>query len=620
MWNRPDDLGRDIGQHRRLEEAAALGARLPPVDDLGALLDGVGDVGLDLLERLHVDQRPDHRTRLEAAVLGFPTAGQACYLKNTRAVVILPENDIQPTPGARPLRAGDPMSDGSAHEETGAFTPTAARFTGRWRNLFYAFSPPLLALRPVTPASIDLELQEPSIREYYKTRLRDERALVCRDMQRLAIEPLDKIDYSQVAVRPEREAIRIAYALLLAGHSPGFLGSWVGYWEDRLSNADPSGHTRDASCGTIGEPTQIFSLSDWKTRNYRRTFTCYFVATYLRNFPQGLDPRVNHWSLSGSKLPEDIQAALQDVCGGYRPEDQGLFVEVKALDANDAIEQSLAILEQLTQTVEIVLKKDRARTLDLRRDLRTELLFEAEGSAPIRLTYRPLHLRHRRLEVRDRDTSPKVRALMRNSDSFSAIFRAYAHALAIVKTEGNRQSLAPPRNAFRIFLHLTTELDSIFADVCAFFYPKEEYRSYLLPSIGARIMALDSLRQVCSAMYIALASDKNRGKDLRSLMIGDPRRIGNRFELHIGCDRKLSYLTRMAYFLQYHWRTGVGEFLRKAATRYYFDLLRCVMHRNSLVHENEEAINYYLVRVLLDLYRLVISFRISLCEPKKITR
>ena len=34
-------------------------------DDLGALLDGVGDVRLDLLDRLHVDQRPDHRTGLE---------------------------------------------------------------------------------------------------------------------------------------------------------------------------------------------------------------------------------------------------------------------------------------------------------------------------------------------------------------------------------------------------------------------------------------------------------------------------------------------------------------------------------------------------------------------------
>jgi hypothetical protein len=32
---------------------------------MGALLDGVGDVRLDLLDRLHVDQWPDHRTRLD---------------------------------------------------------------------------------------------------------------------------------------------------------------------------------------------------------------------------------------------------------------------------------------------------------------------------------------------------------------------------------------------------------------------------------------------------------------------------------------------------------------------------------------------------------------------------
>jgi hypothetical protein len=41
------------------------GGALDAGDDLGALLDGIGDVRLDLLDRLHVDQWPDHRTRLE---------------------------------------------------------------------------------------------------------------------------------------------------------------------------------------------------------------------------------------------------------------------------------------------------------------------------------------------------------------------------------------------------------------------------------------------------------------------------------------------------------------------------------------------------------------------------
>src|SRR6202011_487889 len=60
-----DHVGRHIGQHGRLEEAAALDGALAAGDDLGALLDRVGDVRLDLLDRLHVDQGADHRTRLE---------------------------------------------------------------------------------------------------------------------------------------------------------------------------------------------------------------------------------------------------------------------------------------------------------------------------------------------------------------------------------------------------------------------------------------------------------------------------------------------------------------------------------------------------------------------------
>jgi hypothetical protein len=60
-----DHVGRHVGQHRRLEEAAALRGALAASDNLGALLDGVGDVRLDLLDRLRVDQRADRRTRLE---------------------------------------------------------------------------------------------------------------------------------------------------------------------------------------------------------------------------------------------------------------------------------------------------------------------------------------------------------------------------------------------------------------------------------------------------------------------------------------------------------------------------------------------------------------------------
>jgi hypothetical protein len=53
-----------MGQHRRLEEGATLGGMLAAGHDLGAFFDRVGDVRLDLLDRLHVDQRPDHPTRL----------------------------------------------------------------------------------------------------------------------------------------------------------------------------------------------------------------------------------------------------------------------------------------------------------------------------------------------------------------------------------------------------------------------------------------------------------------------------------------------------------------------------------------------------------------------------
>ena len=45
-----DHVGRHVGQDRRLEEAATLRGALAAGDDLGTLLDGIGDVRLDLLD------------------------------------------------------------------------------------------------------------------------------------------------------------------------------------------------------------------------------------------------------------------------------------------------------------------------------------------------------------------------------------------------------------------------------------------------------------------------------------------------------------------------------------------------------------------------------------------
>jgi hypothetical protein len=50
-----------VGSKKAAAECAALGAG----DDLGAFFQSVGDMRLDLLDRLRVDQRADHRTRLE---------------------------------------------------------------------------------------------------------------------------------------------------------------------------------------------------------------------------------------------------------------------------------------------------------------------------------------------------------------------------------------------------------------------------------------------------------------------------------------------------------------------------------------------------------------------------
>ena len=57
---RDQRVGPDVGQHRRLEEAAAERVALAAGDDFRAALHGIGNVLLDLVDRLHVDQRALH--------------------------------------------------------------------------------------------------------------------------------------------------------------------------------------------------------------------------------------------------------------------------------------------------------------------------------------------------------------------------------------------------------------------------------------------------------------------------------------------------------------------------------------------------------------------------------
>src|SRR6266446_6363377 len=89
-----DHVRRHIGQHGRLEEAAALGGALAAGDDFGALLEGVGDVRLDLLDRLHVDQGPDHRTRLEPVSDLHRTGGLGEALGESVVDAVLHQNPV----------------------------------------------------------------------------------------------------------------------------------------------------------------------------------------------------------------------------------------------------------------------------------------------------------------------------------------------------------------------------------------------------------------------------------------------------------------------------------------------------------------------------------------------
>jgi len=447
--------------------------------------------------------------------------------------------------------------------------------------------------------------------------LEEEFDLVSRDIQRLEIDTLETIHLNQIMHSPEREALRIAQALLLAGHSPRFLARRLRYWETGLSQTNHNGLDKplQESC-TNGHPPpdMSFTLSGWKTAYPRQTFICYFMSKYLRNFPAGYDSRVSLWTLS--TLPADILSALLAEVGdqGSDQTDRGLTVQVIAVDVNDAIERSLVILAQILQQTQF-LKRHSNRVINLRDDILTTMVVKPENVAAIRFRYQPIHLRHKRLDIRmNTAASGKLRRLIRHSDSFAAMFRAYANALDIVKLESDHQSIAPPRNAFRIFLHLTTGLDSIFADVCAHLYPNEGYRPSYLAAIGARIMALDALRQTYNSIRDNLQAAKTEVTGTPIMMPNRIESLGRRVEGYLGHTYQMAGIINKSYFLEYQVTNNFRQFLRQAATRYYYDLLRCVTHRNSLIHENEEGTNYYLVRVLLDLYRLVVSFRVSLCD------
>ena len=90
------------------KKAAALGGPLIASDDLGALLDRIGDVRFDLLDRLHVDQWPDPGTRLEPVGDIHRTCGLGEALGEGVVDAVLHQNPV----GADAGLAGIPIFRG----------------------------------------------------------------------------------------------------------------------------------------------------------------------------------------------------------------------------------------------------------------------------------------------------------------------------------------------------------------------------------------------------------------------------------------------------------------------------------------------------------------------------
>ena len=110
------------------------GGTLAAGDDLGALLDGVDDVRLGLLDRLYVDEWPDHRARLEPVGHLHRTCGLRKTLRKGVVDAVLHQNAVGAHTGMHALRyleAIEPLTaisiPASSKTMNGALPPSSSK-------------------------------------------------------------------------------------------------------------------------------------------------------------------------------------------------------------------------------------------------------------------------------------------------------------------------------------------------------------------------------------------------------------------------------------------------------------------------------------------------------------
>jgi hypothetical protein len=496
---------------------------------------------------------------------------------------------------------------------------TTIRFCAKWRNLLHAHAPPLLRLRLICMSDLDADLADPTLRKSMKDVVAEERSTWLSRNESLDIYSRTHIEWRTFLNSPEFAALLIAHRLFADGHHAQFLFGLNRFWMWALSKLENLSSCQEDELEdilTIFDDVG-FSFNKWRLRNRMREFWCYLPLSKSSDLGVSDNPHLK--KVEATSLPTDVQlivrgstiptadpeGAPQSAATAARREYVAEY-RTTALDAPSAVEDFILALLDVAKLNRVLSgpKYRKKRAVEgLASDARIVIRSDAGEPSAFAIVNRL------QTEVIALDSEKKRQIgsqLQQECPSFSSLIDVYAAATM----DSQRGDVT------KLFKTISLGLDNVLLPVASVRRPHSNIDLIHIPGIAAKMLALDALRNIFGSLCRAVAN-----RNLKSYVLSNDlsfaamkqlrvNRLGEELEAILERNIYTGQAFDMAWFIARR-TSKLPLFLQALATRYYFDLKRCMQCRNEIVHRGRDKTNEYLGNIMLQLVRLVIEFRVA---------
>jgi hypothetical protein len=474
------------------------------------------------------------------------------------------------------------------------------RFRGRWQSLFQYDAPLALRLRCRTISDLMFLVGNKKIDQKYRALIEDYELPIFSSFsnQCRLLESKFHLDFDD----PELAAQKLGFLLFQNGNSVAYLNA----------KCPVSINELPPDVGLLGQydidgflQGDTFDVVRWTDLHKKRKFVVHFFCKEYKNLrTYGAVRRAK-----SEQLSDEAKVEFQKLSVIYDYQLKVIQISTYSVDTNHAVEDAL---ETFFVSKDVFNVANTKYGLDPFDDFLDEAIIETKDSA------RTLKWKYRTIKI-ERPNVPlssergALSRLVNSSVSFKGAILAFSdcfdHAVRrdnqyLLKTlSTGLESLLGPLVESNFSRGLITDSGRIpqlrMCFVLAKVLSLDVCRSILLDIHATFIKR--ALKQIAPyPSYIYYATEKEfvaRGQEIMS------------DDIYI-LYHKYAFVQRM--------RRNIPHFLKGLSTRIFFDLLHAITARNLIIHENVNVSNEYIINVLLQVFKTILSMRIVCSQGKNI--